>query len=138
MQDEKKEKIEKKYIEFQIIQQRILELQEKIKALDSQEKELIIAKDAIKQLQNIDGEKTALFPIVNGVFIKGKILKPENLIVNVGAGVAVKKKPEETQKLLDENLNEVKKYKDQLVQEFNQMNQMLQSILKDIENIEKE
>jgi prefoldin alpha subunit len=137
--DNKKEdekEFEQAYLEFQIIQQQMLQIQEQIKMFENQEKELIIALNAINQLQKIEGKSKVLMPVVNGIFIEGEIKKPENFIVNIGGNVAVKKNRKEAEEIINQNIQEIQNYKEKLVFEFNKLNSKLESIAERIKNFE--
>ncbi|MEM2121654.1 MAG: prefoldin subunit alpha [Candidatus Woesearchaeota archaeon] len=131
--DEEQE-FEQAYLEFQIIQQQMLQIQEQIKIFENQERELIIALNAINQLQKIENNTKALIPVVNGIFIEGEIKKPENFIINVGGNIAVKKNKEEAEEIINQNIMEIQKYKEKLVLEFNKLNSKLEKIAEKIKD----
>jgi prefoldin alpha subunit len=130
------QEFEQAYLEFQIIQQQMLQIQEQVKMFENQEKELVIALNAISQLQKIEGKNKVLVPVVNGIFIEGELKKPENFIINIGGNVAVKKTKEEAEGIINQNIMEIQDYKEKLVLEFNKLNSKLESIAEKIKKIE--
>jgi prefoldin alpha subunit len=127
---EKKE-IQEKYIEFQYLQQQMLELQKQVQTVTQQAAELVSSKSSLDELATIKEETEILVPVQNGIFVKGKISGVSELTVNVGSGIAVKKTIEETKKLLEGQHNELIEYRQQLITE-------LQSVLGQAKKIEKE
>jgi prefoldin alpha subunit len=127
---EKKE-IQEKYIEFQYLQQQMLELQKQVQTVTQQAAELVSSKSSLDEVAAIDEGTEILVPVQNGIFIKAKISGVSELTVNVGSGIAVTKTIEETKKLLEGQHNELIGYRQQLVAE-------LQSVLEQAKKIEKE
>ena len=91
-----------------IIQQQISELQNQIMALEEKLQEFEILKESLDELQKQEG-KEILVPIGNGVLMKAKIEDSNKVVVNLGANIMAEKKIEETKKLLDKQIEEIRK-----------------------------
>ena len=70
-------------------------------------------------------------PITSGVYINAELKNTKKLLVNVGSGMTVEKTPKQVTKILDSQLTELVKYREQVV------NQM-KSLIDRIEEIQKE
>ena len=132
---EKNDKIMELYAQAQVLQQQLINIEEQIKQLDVQEAELNLAIESIQELNKIKDEEESLVPIVNGVFVKAKLKKPDELIVNVGSNVLVKKSVDETKELIRQNISEIRKYKEKLSKQHENIIRVLEQTQKEMQNI---
>ena len=96
-------------LKFQMFEQKIMQINQQIQALEQAIAELDLIKEG---LDNLSGkkDKEILAAIGKGIFVKAK-LSSENLTVNVGERNFVEKSISETKELLDEQkekLNEAR------------------------------
>jgi prefoldin alpha subunit len=103
-----KEDIQKKIIQFQIMEANLKALQEREEVLSERLAEIENTKAAIEELKKIKPNK-ALIPIGSGNFVSGRIEDSEEVIVGIGGGVALKKKREDAIAILDSKFKEFEK-----------------------------
>ena len=94
-----KEELQEKYIELQMIEQQMKQIQKQAQLVDSQMNELAVAHQALDDIKKTKPGTKILVPISNGIFAKAEIKDNEDLIVNVGANVIVNKDFESTKGL---------------------------------------
>jgi prefoldin alpha subunit len=132
----KKEELQKKIIQFQILNTTLAALQEKAKIINQQKEELQKTKNAIEELKTINPNK-ALIPLGSGNFIYGRIDDTENIIVGVGAGVAIKKKRKEAIEILNLKLRELEVSMNDVTNQMQVLSQQLEKLQIEIEKLQK-
>tara|TARA_Y100000310_G_scaffold342346_1_gene445241 strand:+ start:1076 stop:1435 length:360 start_codon:yes stop_codon:yes gene_type:complete len=103
---------------MQELSQRLEFLQKQIQVLEHQLSELKEVKESVSA---IDANEEVLFPLGAGVYIKGKLVSSDKVVMNVGRGVVVEKKAADALKLVSEQIKG-------LEQIFTQMNAELQDV----------
>jgi prefoldin alpha subunit len=103
-----KDDVQKKIVQFQILEANLKALQEREELINERLAEIENTKAAIEELKKTKPGKT-LIPIGSGNFISGKIDDTEELIIGVGSGVAIKKKREDAAEILDSKFKEFEK-----------------------------
>jgi prefoldin alpha subunit len=101
------EQIQQKYMQFQMIQQQLEEVNQHLGMLNEQSSELDISIEAVKQIAKTKLDNEFLASVANGIFIKGELKDNEKLIVNVGMNTTVEKTIPEVVVLLEEQKKEI-------------------------------
>lgn len=134
MTDEKE--MQRKYVAYQMMEQQIKQVHEQLEKFEQQVAEIKHVEEQLEEAKKIKKDTEALIPVANGIFIKGRVVKTDEVIVNVGADVAVKKKVEDTQALLRSQIKEIENFKiqvkaqlDILTRQFEDMQQELRSMV---------
>ncbi len=117
---EDKQRLEQLVTEINQLQQQGETIAQQIEQLNKSAADLQTAKEAVKGLKGAVGKET-LIPIGAGCFITTE-LKSEDVIVGVGADVAVKRSHEEALKTLETDLEEVRKLTQSLTEQLNKVN----------------
>ena len=103
-----KEDLQKKIVQFQVLEANLKALQEREEIINERILEIENTKAAIEELKKSKPNK-ALIPLGSGNFIPGNIENIEEVIVGIGSGVALKKSREEAIEILDGNFMELEK-----------------------------
>lgn len=129
--NEKDEKfIKEKYMEMQAIDAQMKEVEKHDERLDDQINEVLVTKKALMDFKKVKVNTETLMPLANGIFAKAVVKDTQKLIVNVGNNVATEKTVDETIYLMDEQLDELDKYKAK-------MNENMQALTLKVKEIEK-
>jgi len=131
-----KDEMQKKVIQFQILEANLKALQERSDVLAERIEEIQNTKAAIEELKQVKPTK-ALIPLGSGNFISGKIEDTEDVIVGVGSGVAIKKKREDAVAILDDNLKELEKSLDDMKNQIMSIALQLERIQEEVEKLQK-
>ncbi len=110
-----KERAEQHYEALQLINEQIKALENEVKVLERRSLEMLRLKHSLKDVCNAKGAKT-FSSLGLGVYAESELRDTENFLVNVGAGVMLKKSSKETDELIDERLKEIEKINSELVQ----------------------
>ena len=101
------EQIQQKYMQFQMIQQQLEEVNQHLGMLNEQSSELDISIEAVKEIAKTKLDNEFLAPVANGIFIKGELKENQKLVVNVGMNTTVEKTIPEVVVLLEEQKKEI-------------------------------
>jgi len=112
------EKLQKLYVEFQMLSQHIKQLEEKTAALNNQLMDLAVTNQSLEDMKKLKQGTEILVPLSNGIYTKAEIKDSKNVIVNVGSNVTTVKDIDSTKKLIEAQIEEVKNLHERLVNEL--------------------
>lgn len=115
-----KEEDSQKYIAQQILGQQLQQIEQQIASVEMQIIELNNLKDSLKELTSVKSKKIYT-PLGAGVFIESELKKVDDVLVNVGAGIIVRKDANSAAELIASQVEELKKIKDQIQKEFDEL-----------------
>ncbi len=121
MAEEKEKKAQELYMEFQMLEQHIKQLQGQLEVITNQLIELNTTRNSLEEFNKINMDKEVFVPLSSGIFAKAKIKDTSELIVNVGANVVVKKDIDSTKKLIQNQIEEIKKIQKQMIDNLEKM-----------------
>lgn len=104
--------LQKKYIEYQVVTERIKQLQQQMQTVEQQMVDMLATIQSIDEFSLLADSSEVLVPINNGIFAKAKLKKEDKLLINVGASVVIDKTPEQTKELIERQkmqLEEIRK-----------------------------
>ncbi len=131
--EEIEEDLQRRSLQFQILQASLQAIRERGHALLIKMEEMDNTKEAIKELKSVKSGSEMLAPIGSGNFISGKICDTEKILVGVGGGIAIKKSSEDALKFLETRISEAKsaliELNSQMAQAEGEM-RALQSVIK--------
>ena len=104
----KQEKMQQNMVQFQMLQARHQMLRKNMEALVQQLQGISQTKQTIEDLGSVK-PNTTLVDIGNGNFVQGKIEDSSELIVSIGAGIAIKKSRKDTLKITEGRIKEMEK-----------------------------
>ncbi len=106
------------YLEYQMLEQQIKQLERQLQILESQ---LIDLQGTIINLDEFKSSKKGsemLFQISPGIFSKANLIDANELIINVGAGVAVTKNIDGAKDILGKQMKEMQQLQVQMANEL--------------------
>jgi len=132
-----KEEIQKKYIELQLLNQQIKQIQEQYMLMQRQINELAALENNLMELKNTSRESEMFSSLGSGVYVANKLADNGKVLVNVGNGVLVEKELSEAVILVKNQIGElgkaVENIREQLVKASmhndeltNEVNEMVQ------------
>lgn len=130
--------MQKRYLELQLIDHQIKQLQKQIEMIESQLVELESVSQSLGELGNVDVGTEMFVPISGGVFVKAELKDNKELIVNVGAGTAVKKTIPETLKMITDQANEIVRAREELLLQLQSIVSKARKIQEELEKMQEE
>ena len=119
---------EDSYAQMQMLDYQLKQMQQIVENIDNQLIEIDHVKNALVSFETLAGNEEAFFPLSNGIFVKGKLSKDKMLRINIGNNIVVEKTSAQAIDMMDKQLVELKKYKDDVLAQMDLfMNQMQQS-----------
>jgi len=109
------------YMEYQMLDQHIKKMQAQLEAITNQLMEAASTNSAIDELEKIKNGMEIFVPISSGIFVKAAIKDTSDLLVNVGAGAVVQKGRASAKKLVQAQIEEMKKIHERMVSELGKM-----------------
>lgn len=116
-----------KYFAQQILSQQLQQIEQQIASVDMQIIELANLKESLHELTKVNSKKIYT-PLGAGVFIESELKKVNEVLVNVGSGVVVKKDVNSAVELIGGQVEELKKIKDQIQKEFDELVKSLEEV----------
>ena len=138
MADEKEKKLQKLYLQFQVLEQHIKQAQQQSMALNAQLAELISTMQSLDALKNVKPGTEVLMQISSGIYAEGEIKDSDNLIVNVGANTTVKKNLSDTKKIIESQIEEMKELRKQAAEELQNLTNQAALIEKEMNRLSSE
>src|SRR3989338_3679037 len=135
MLEEKEKKLQKLYMQFQVLEQHIKQMQQQAAALNAQLLDLISTTHSIDELKNVKPGTEILVPISSGIYAKGEIKDNSHLIVNVGANITVSKNLDDTRKIVETQAEEMKELQKQALEELQILTNQAAIIEKEMNNL---
>ena len=131
------EKLQEKYMQHQMLEQQLKQMQEQLVKFESQIAEISSIAQSISDVEDVKEGTEILVPVANGIFIKAEMKNNDALLVNVGKGVTVKKGFKDTRDLLQSQADEISRFREQLISQIglgvNKLNQIQAELKKMIQ-----
>ena len=112
------EQLQKLYLEFQMLDQHIKQLEKQNTVLNSQLTELIITNQGLEDMKKVKKDTEILVPLSSGIYAKAELKDSNNFIVNVGSNLTVVKDLTSTKKLIETQVDELKKLQETTITEL--------------------
>jgi prefoldin alpha subunit len=130
--------LQEKYFYLQQINMQTKQLEEQLQQIDMQAQEMSMIRESLSCLPEVKNLSEILIPLGNGIFAKGNLKEKQNLIVSVGAGVAVEKSFDDAIKVMESQINELKSIEGELLAEIQRLSMTAKMIEQDLMNAAKE
>ncbi len=121
MDKEQEAKLREKYTQLQMLDQQIKQIQQRMQELENQVMEIMYVQQSLDDLKNTEKGKEILVPVSNGIFVKADLKENNELLVNVGANTVVSKDVKSVQKMLEKNIDEMKKMETRFLQDLQRL-----------------
>jgi prefoldin alpha subunit len=123
-----KEKLQEKYILYQLLNQNLESLRQQMQLVEQQFLEIKSTMMSIDDLKGM-GEKNDIFlNIGSGCYGRGEITENDEILVNIGAGLFIKQKALSAKSFLDKRIKELerasKEIQEQMERIAKQMNEL--------------
>lgn len=131
-----KKDIDKKnelYMEVKALDEQIKSMNAHLERIDEQIAELNSNKIVLNKFSDLKVGDELKVPITSGVYINAELKSKKKLLVNVGAGMTVEKTPEQVTKILDSQLTELVKYREQVITNIKALIDKIEEIQKQFE-----
>lgn len=101
-------------------------LEEQMQKLEQQLQELANVKETVEEISNVEAGKDLLIPLGAGVFIRAKVKETDKVVMNVGSSVVVEKDIRDASQLVSNQLIALEEVKEKMTAELANLQQTLQ------------
>ena len=121
MSDANSEKLKEKYVELSMLDAQIKQFQKELEKFDEKLMEVVSVRNDLDDLKTVKQNTSIFVPVNQGIFVGAKIEDTDKLFVNVGGNIIVEKNVSEAKKLLDDQVSEMEKHREQIASELQKM-----------------
>jgi len=105
---DKKQEIQKKYLELQNIEQQIKQPQQQLLLLNQQLLEFMKLIESIEDFKKVKENSKAFAPLGSGIYAEAEIKNINKLLINVGSNVSLFRTPDEAKEMVAKQVNDIK------------------------------
>lgn len=125
--------LQRKYIEFQLLNQHIKKIDQQLAELGQQLTGLLILKDGLGDLKKTTS-KDLFVSLGPGVFLEATLKDTERVLVNVGSNILVKKLAENTKEMISGQIDEMRELIQKIEQEMETEKTQLEALQKELKD----
>jgi prefoldin alpha subunit len=108
------EKLQSMYLEFQMIDQQIKELEKQSIAINDHVMELMLTNQSLGDMEKIKPGTEILVPLSGGIYAKAELKDNKSFIVNIGSNAMATKDLQSTKELIEDQIKDVKKIQENI------------------------
>ncbi len=125
-----------KLFDLQLTDKQLGQLKDHLERLDKQLTEVVGMRKALEEFKELDGQEELKVPITSGIFASATLTSSKTVGVNVGNGVVVDKTIDQAIGMISSQLSQMAQYREQVLEQFNQLIQKAEGLAKDIQTEE--
>ena len=122
-------------MESRLLENAVNELQSRINMTNAALAELRVSSMTLEGLEAEKKDSQIIVPIGAGSYVKARLETADEVVVGIGADVAVEKTVKEAKEELEARIAELEKTKDALEQQFNQIIERIQDNREQLESV---
>lgn len=120
--DEKaKQELGKKYMELQMLDSQIKQIQAQAQALEAQVIEVEKISQSLDELGNVKVGTEMFAPVAQGIFAKAELKENRELLVSVGGAAAVEKPIPDVKQMLAAQVSEIRKLQQEMAKQLEKL-----------------
>ena len=124
----KEKEMQEKYMEFQLLERQMKQVQAQIEQLESQLNDVMILQQSLHELKSVNVGKEVLVPIGAGIFLNAELKNNQDVLVNVGSGIVVKKSIDGANELLGHQVREMQALEEERAKKLSELSEKAASI----------
>lgn len=118
MEKTNEQALQEKYVEFQLLERQIKQIQAQIEQLESKMNELAYLQQSLVEMKDVAVGREIFVPIGAGIFLNAELKDNKDVLVNVGDGVVVKKSFESAAEILEKHVTDLRIMGEERVQKL--------------------
>jgi len=124
-------------LEFEFSRAQLSEIEKRLVELSMKCEELKKIRESLEELRS-GKEKEFLFSFAPGVFVKGKLVENERVLVEIGANIVMQKELDDAQQFIEEQIHELERALQKLSSEYLILGERLKKLAPEIEKLLRE
>ena len=117
---QEKNDFQKKYIEFQLIQENLKQIHQQINSVEGQLLELKNIQESLDSLGKVEKGKDLLVPLGSGIFSKANLKENKEVLMDIGDDVFVSKNIDDAKKLVEDQRLQLEGIKNKLQEDMSE------------------
>lgn len=113
--------LKQKYAELRMAAAQIKQMEQQLEAVEEKKQELATAIGNLQELKKTAQRPKMLAPVADGIFAEATLESGNELIVNVGSDICVRKTTEEAVQMLQAKLHELAGFQENVLEELSQL-----------------
>lgn len=134
-----KEDLQKKYMELQMLDYQMKQVQQQIQAIEGHIEELGMVQNSLDDFGSSKVGSDMFVTLTPGLFVKAKLQESDSVLMNVGGGAVVKKSIPDAKGSLSNQISELRKVGDELADQLKTLTskaeELQEGLRKQIENV---
>lgn len=131
--NQEQQELQQRIIELNLLDQKCKEIQQQVGIIDQQLTELNLLENNLREINKIEKSSDTLSQLGQGIFIKSKIDKTDEVFIDIGSKIVVKKTPEEAKELVKKRIEQILNIREIILQELNNIILNIQLIEQEIQ-----
>jgi prefoldin alpha subunit len=116
-----KKELGQKYMELQMLDGQIKQVQAQAQALEAQVIEVEKISQALDEIGNVKIGTEIFVPVAQGIFAKAELKDSKNLLVSVGGNATVNKPIPEVKEMLASQITEIRKFQQEMAKQLEKL-----------------
>lgn len=133
-----KQELNEKYLELQILEYQLRQINQQMVNLDNQVLELQRLEDNLGDLTKTSPNTELLVALGGGVFSKAELKDNKTVLMNVGSNIVVEKDIPSSKEVISRQIEQIKNITKQMEQEFQVLAMKSQMLQQDLQKISSE
>jgi len=119
--DKKRQELSQKYMELQMLDSQIKQIQAQAQAFEAQVIEVEKISQSLDELGNVKAGTEIFVPVAQGIFAKAELKENKDLIVAVGGASAVSKPISGVKEMLVNQIVEIRKFQQEMAKQLEKL-----------------
>lgn len=137
-EEAKKKEMYRKYVELQATSQNMQQLQAQMQQVEQKVTEIQLVQKHLDDIKSTKKNTEVLAPLASGIFVKGILSDNEEVVVNVGGGIAIPKKIDEVKEMLKKQEKDIRTVEAQITSQLHVLSEKAESLQKELASIAEE
>lgn len=133
--DEKKKQLQEKYLELQILDSQIKQVEKQLQLLEAQVAEISAINAALDELSLVQPGSELLVPVSSGIFVRAELKDNKEVMVNVGGNTVVVKDIPSTKSMLAKQISDIRGVQDELARQHAALAETAEKLTVEINNL---
>lgn len=130
--------LNEKYLELQILEQQLKQVNQQLLNLDNQVLELQRLEDNLEEFKKTKKDTELLVALGGGVFSRAELKDNNSVLMNVGSNIVIEKDIPSSKKIVSDQIDQIKDVVKQMEQEFQMLAMRNQILQQDLQKLASE
>ena len=126
--NEPPKEFKQKYMELQVLQHQMQQVQQQVRALEEQAGEMDVVLEALDDFSKSKPDSEAYVTLTPGLLVKAKITETDKVLLNVGSSAIVEKSIPDAKTVISAQASELRKLQDELTGQLKLFSEKAKSV----------